>query len=318
MSREITISKVLLPLLDQYPSIDIPGLGNFSYRHIPASLARASHQIYPPMRSMIISADLSGDHSIFDLLPSDMTKKELKQLRGLIDFSVNELINLRKTRIDGLLSLVREPNGNLEIVDLDPAVRGHLQYLPIVQLQPLVTSVLNEKTSHEAGKNVPIGLKVKTAASWKTYLWPLLFVIAALITSGLLIKKCTSSEPSQKEAVSSVVTPKEAPVVLVDSAVQIFQNDHLSKYKDILTQEILASGCTIVVGSFSSRNGAVATASLVRSMEYQVDQVAVTAPFRVIIRFDCAEHDLKEYLLSVRSKFEPKAWFLSPVFEIED
>lgn len=328
LPRETTISQVLLPLLEQYPSIDIAGIGNLGFRQIPASLDHETHELFPPMRSLAFTPELSGERELFDVLPGELGKKQTKQLRSQVDYAINELINLGKTMIDGLATIQRQEDGQFTLTHIDPSIGGYQQYLPIVTLRPLATphTAWLDKSSVAVGTPLitPASTTVSTPSikedkpGWYAYLWPAFFLCCALAIIGMVMKQCEHrprDRSDQSGAVGALGQDASASVAAIDTTKQIFASDQLSKYKDILTQEIIEAGCTIVVGSFSDRDRAVSMSSQARSMGYEVDDVRTVKPFRVVIRFDCAEYDLDEYLDEVRSKFDPKAWYLSPDYK---
>lgn len=329
LPRETTISKVLLPLLEQYRSIDIAGIGNLSLKSIDASLDKETHEIFPPMRTLVFSTDLKEQHEFFDILPDALGKKAVKQLRADVDFAINGLINLGRSTIEGVATIERQADGAFSLANIDPSIGGHLQYLPVVQLEPLASpnegwmkgvgqTVTDQVTPAKTLPPSPYHKKEASSPAWSTYLWPLIGLVAAMALIAFLMKQCgtpsisSKQEPAEKEATTTIAQDS------VDRNKQIFENDQLAKYKDILTQEILEAGCSIVVGSFADRDRAISMATQVRSMNYDVDDVGTVKPFRVVIRFDCSEYDLDSYLDEVRSKFDPKAWYLSPSYEPEE
>ncbi|MEL6390150.1 MAG: hypothetical protein AAFQ02_08290 [Bacteroidota bacterium] len=327
MARETLISEALIALLDEHPRVLLPGIGEFGYRHMSASVDDTTHLIYPPMRSLTYSTTSSDSIDLIEIMEGRLKPKKFKKLKKAIEFAANELINFGQTQIVGLATIQRGEDGQMHITDIDPRIRGFYEYLPTIQLTPLAS----EAASWSKEKTMP-STKTMTSSivepspfkkfdkpdqgqAWKPYVVPIAILTAVAILLAVLFRQCLNSE-TITEASGSLVKSRSTSGDSVnenrDTTAQMFSNPHLSRYQDVLTQEMLEQGCTIVVGSYTDRARARRSLRDVKAAGYGTDELTASPPYRVVIRFDCKVHDLEEYITEVRSEIEPKAWFLTP------
>ncbi len=94
------------------------------------------------------------------------------------------------------------------------------------------------------------------------------------------------------------------------------EEGYTGKYSDVLTQEIIDQGCVIVVGSFKNAKNALRMRNRIIAKGYQPFDEYHNGLNRIGLVFDCLEVDLVDFIQSVRSDIDPKAWYRIPGFEV--
>jgi len=121
------------------------------------------------------------------------------------------------------------------------------------------------------------------------------------------------SNPLASDKTEDGDTKVEAEVSIED---YLQDKPKLQKYAKHLTKKILDDGCVIIVGTFKrSRNVIRMKDKLMRAglSPYTESHQGMT---RVGVLFQCEEHDLEDYIHTLRRSFDKGAWYLSPRMDV--
>jgi len=150
---------------------------------------------------------------------------------------------------------------------------------------------------------------------------PLLWLILLGLLVFFLLRwaGCGDADGIKGTAADVVNTVGDTKDNVVDATLDLVDGNgstDYGKYSDVLTDEIVAQGCVIVVGSFKRNRNAIRMRDKIINMGYQPYEEPIKGFNRVGIVIDCLERDLVEVIQEVRRTIEPKAWYRIPGFRV--
>jgi len=318
LQRENTISEHLRDLLDVYPKVKISGIGVFSINTKPAWIDATNKELYPPTKTLSILEDsLEGIDFIqgVNKLLGDRST-DIKKIQDTINFYSSELDGKGKIHIEGVGELAKGPNGQISLVDVHPSWGEGTTYLPVLPLSPVAQ--LNKPKETPFKKEITAVAKQKTRATptstrgvWKQSILPLIVLGGGVCFLLWYFSKRTPDSTNTSDI--EVVTDTLGNNALYQDSVNIIN----AKYQGLLTPEVLAEGCKIVVGSYKQKANAQTQSSRISELGYHVQMSTSDAGYRVLIVFDCKNYNLKSYLKTIKSEVTPNAWYLSPEIKTE-
>lgn len=153
-------------------------------------------------------------------------------------------------------------------------------------------------------------------SEWK---WPIIIGLIFLGLTTIGIKTCQKyvggegmSIPNPLAAVTKKDGDNKEEKTEVSLEEYLKDKPKLQKYAKYLTKKIVDDGCVIIVGTFRrSRNVIRMKDKLMRAglSPYTESHQGMT---RVGVLFPCEDHDLEEYIHTLRKSFDKSAWYLSP------
>ena len=325
------ISKLIISLLKKHRRVALRNIGSFHIVNIEPAIDETTRSISPPKKEFVISYIKEGDP---ELVPtafqnSLISKEEATLLKIDISLKALELSRNKEVYIVDVGQILLTD----EVLTFEPASSflQHLEpFLPSVSLpEPRIqdekqptSAPISVDTLSESRKS-SVGLRVEKRPNYffKDYGLPLLLFVLGIMALVFLFKTCFNGErpltPTNPEAVEYERAPDDIDPLAVDIADEIFTNPQLNKYKDILTQEIIDSGCQIVVGTFNTVSNAEKLSQSLIEKGFEISMSDFQGQTRVILTFDCSQHDLDEYYQEIRTNISPRAWYLVPDYEPE-
>lgn len=90
----------------------------------------------------------------------------------------------------------------------------------------------------------------------------------------------------------------------------------LQKYAKYLTMEIVETGCIIIVGTYNKSRNVIRMKDKIRRAGLDPYTELHNGLTRVGVIFPCKDHDLVEYIGTLRKSFDNGAWYLSPRMDV--
>lgn len=90
----------------------------------------------------------------------------------------------------------------------------------------------------------------------------------------------------------------------------------LEKYKKYLTQEVIETGCIVIVGTYNRPRNVLRIKDEIVKKGLEPYTETHNGMTRVGVRFPCADHDLVDYIKGLRKSFDRGAWYLSPRMDV--
>ena len=320
MPSETDLRKRLLDILNAYKRVELGSVGKLILQYKEAQIHEG--KILPPHDVIGFSRVLDEEEEgVFAKALSDglISPEDHQQLTAYVDEKLAQL------NLVGAVSLFDLG----ELSSRDAVVEWTTEYtdqtLPIISLPQIIQTSDQSNVTTESIDVVkkPIETKVEreSKSSNTSYIWPISIIGIGLITMILMVRACTTGEKApnnnlQKQDILEVAADDIAPFEKIDSG-RLFTHPHLDKYKEVLTSEVIQEGCKIVVGSFKDEANALRMEERVLTEGYNTLIEQDNSRSRVIIKFDCLEKDLVDFLVEVRENISPKSWYLLPHFEPE-
>ncbi|MFT4565418.1 MAG: hypothetical protein ACI9FN_000371 [Saprospiraceae bacterium] len=319
LQRENTISEHLRDLLDVYPEVNISGIGSFVIIQNAAWIDSTNNELYPPTKTLSIAPESEvGIDFIKEVANRNKNQREIiETLKRAVVKSAKELKGSGLTRIPELGVVKSDEKNQLTLVDVHTKWMEGTAYLPVLSIYPLSTKTGSESPLNGFlndtidKKNIVSESSSSSEETWKQSVLPLIVLGLGVLFFLWYLKGCHSDEDQEKQE------------VIQDSFVNdLIESDTLNlintKYIAFLTPEILNEGCKIVVGSYGQKNNAESQIDQIKKSGFFVQLVENGDGYRVVIVFDCNDHNLKEYLNKIKNEVTSNAWYLSPNIKTED
>ncbi len=191
----------------------------------------------------------------------------------------------------------------MKIIGRDQNKPKETHYLPSIELSRLypITDTANSKEEVVEDQeidstNVLVGSKTR---------WWIVGIVIVLLLMAVLWYKYLHTGTKITEL------PSNHDVVSIDSSFQ----EEPNKLKNELSEEVLAEGCIVITGTFSKERNAREMLANISYKGYETYESKHNGLNRVGLRFKCDSIDLDSMLLSIRSEFSQKAWYLSPNYK---
>lgn len=146
---------------------------------------------------------------------------------------------------------------------------------------------------------------------------PFISVLGLLLLLFLLWKGCNyvfENAPDGKEIVAAVDSTAQNLVNGTEELTGGIENKEVSSNDN---SSDAPSECIIIAGVFSDVGNIRRMESRISNAGYKLYKAQYKGLTRVGFTFDCTDEDLPEYLLAVRRKLEPFAWYLEPDLYVE-
>ncbi len=340
-------SRLLISLLNRYHSVELTDIGTLLLKRSEAELDESRDVITAPKRHIVFdrSVEVSGitvlgafEEGIIDERDLELMKSNLAHMKsqlvtnglyiltGIGSFTfVNGIVELEKNRLGLGLGLSEVSLKVLEVPEEKVVVtESEIDTRKVTTItskkEQVVLPIQKDKVIPTQGSSVGTVVKILPEAPWYHHLIPLLLLICGVVGLVSLFRYCNDSKV--KTEVISEHKPLERmqddvdPLAFSDTT-KLFDHPFLERYRNVLTQEIINDGCKIAVGSFRERENAVNMMERIITEGYEAEIIDSENGSRVVIQFDCLEHDLVEYLKLVRQDISEKAWYYQPKFEPE-
>ena len=177
-------------------------------------------------------------------------------------------------------------------------------------------------------------------SKWSFLIKPLLIILGLILISVLLFRACSffalDKDPEKvEEAENGNKTASELNDTLqdIDSAIeeanQMGEGDRFvsSFYPHDIEADIdpisisdlkyHPKTCIIIVGSFQDLNNAAKFQILLEEKSYDTFVQTKGDMTRVGFYADCADKDLKQFIVDIRNEINPNAWYLSPRLHVD-
>lgn len=198
-------------------------------------------------------------------------------------------------------------------VESPPKVTQTPKAEPIVKEKPVVSTPI---------KSTPPPVHYEEERSfWSEWKWPLilgLLLFAASIFGIKMCKKYTSGEGINISNPISDLTDKVMGKDEAEESIDDYLKDKpkLQKYADVLTKKIVDEGCVIIVGTFKKSRNVVRMKDRILRAGLDPYTEVHQGLNRVGVLFKCEDHDLEEYITTLRKAFGKEAWFLNPPLDV--
>lgn len=347
---DINITNALYEYLQERGKVTLPGIGSFTLSNEKRDYVVSGNSIRPPSEKIEFSEDVLDDESFVKFYASKSEKKNAKAEKQVANYGqdiLNGLLNHGAVHIPRIGKLVKKSENAIGFISAEDAFSRNHYLLPKIRLQPLDEGVSRSMADGIIVKDVPKPIVVSEVISTpksevkptsiaytpivppveesKTesdkdgfpWLWPLLGILALALLSIFLFKQCnksvtTKSQITENSQEAVVDSSNNSEVV----AMPKFDNPNLEKYSAFLTEDIVNTGCIIIVGSFKKATNAVRMRDkIVRAGLQPYSEISGDFT-RVGIIFECGENDLVEYIGQIRNTFDKYAWYLSPEMEV--
>lgn len=180
----------------------------------------------------------------------------------------------------------------------------------------------------------------KEESKWSFLIKPLLIILGLILISVLLFRACSffalkTDQDKVEEAENGNKTASEMNDTLqdIDSAIQdanqmgegdrfvssFYPHDIEADIDPIAISELKyhPKTCIIIVGSFQDLNNAAKFQILLEEKGYDTFVQAKGDMTRVGFYADCADKDLKQFIVDIRNEINPNAWYLSPRLHVD-
>ncbi len=327
LATSIDISELLFDMLSKYDELYINGIGTFTKSAATDDSTSGDCLFSPTDQTVFFNPNVKAEKELLQCAVEEyrLGAKKQNKLAKEIQEKINTFLNFGKFDMGDFGKVVKNENGELIFKSGESApLNKENHFLPDLKLKPVKKKSKTEDPQKIAQPIVadvaPEPTVPKPTTQSHTYqssntlikYFPIAISLLALAFIGyFLVSWITggSSKPSVTESGEVTAQPKAD---ASEGESPLFSNDMLVKYQGILTPEIIATGCTIVVGTFSKVSSAEQLQSSIAAQGYTANIVAYNSMNRVIINFDCANEDLNNYLAQVRADVDPKAWYLVP------
>jgi len=311
---------MIIDILDTYGDIQLGDIGRLVLKREEAKISD-DHLKAPSSEVYFTTSQRSHDQedtlekAVKDgiIVASDKEALEASMKEQLAKFSL-----VGKASLFGLGSLRKEDD---EIRWTSLASSTSLPDVSLPSLKPPQKIKPNPESSPNPKSKPPLlDLKTEDSFDVKNYLLPLAILVAGILALLYLSKVFQSHEAKSDKNIPAqdileTASDDIAPFEDRDSS-QLFKHPLMDKYKDVLTNDVIRDGCKIVVGSFSKLSNAEVQYRSVVAKGFKSEILSDGNKRRVVVAFDCLEHDLKDYLLEVRRKVSSKSWYLQPEYEL--
>lgn len=310
------LRKLFRDILYAYGRIDLGTIGCLRLKSSAQEIV--NQKIQPPKHSIEFEATEVLKEEIFAKAINDQTicHQEYLDLKKHIQESIAKFKIIGSAEIGGLGILKKEgENIKWQSHLASPLLHPLALPLPIPKETPIV-----HKHSHE--KAPPPNFDIDQPKGNRYYAIPIIIAILGTILLISLYRLLLPTEDTKagttKPDILEIAADDVSPFVDDEDTSRLFKHPLLEKYKDVLNEDIIAQGCEIVVGSFSSLPNAENLEEEVLSEGYRAYINTAQNLHRVVITFDCLEHDLTDKLREVRMLISEKAWYLQPNFQPDD
>ena len=321
MNGETHFYKLLTAQLNKYGCVELDGIVKIQQNFTPASFDPENGFLRPPKVTYIpLHPSRSSKHSIgatIEALEDDDPHK--LQILSYLKTIQQQWTEEGEIEVPGIGTLTQKESGlNLQLKEDNPSFFDVLPNLKvsILEKKTRISEPSSPATSSMIGKRIE-GFEKESGVG--SYILPLILLLAGMIAVVLVFKYFTRNTPTPKSLPVENEMLKRAQddvAPFEDSGEnQIFENKFISKYKNILSKEILEKGCEIVVGSFTTPTNANQFARTLDSEGYVTGIQQENDITRVVIVFDCASRDIVDYLVEIRIKLNEKAWLLKPLYD---
>lgn len=319
MQIDSHLSDLLISLLKKYNQVELEGIARLELRDESAKFDIEKACLLPPSRKLKVSPP-RGSHSFMEILikESDFDPEEIEEFSGLLDNYRSIWMRDRKLNIPGFGEL-RKDSDKVVFKPSRELVFNPSVVLPEVKPEFIYVSGKEDVILTDRSRFKGEVLTDGTESSWVSYLLPLIMLLLGIVGVVMVFQFFLERATAENRIHEATELPVRAsddvgPLITYDSG-QMFKNQLLNKYRDILTQEMIDRGCKIVVGSFTDRDNAVLMFNQLKAEGYDAQIEQYEKRSRVVTRFDCATRDLVDYLIEIRIKISDKAWLLEPLYD---
>ena len=313
MLSDSHLRKLFRDILYAYGRIDLGTIGclrlksssqEVIYQNVQAPQHTIEFEVTEAIREEIFAKAINN-HTI--------CHQEYLDLKKHIQESIAKFKILGSTEIGGLGILKKEgANIKWQTHSVPSLLHPLVLPLPIPKVTPTVHTQIHDKVP-------PPNFDIDEPKSNRYYAIPIIItIIGTILLISLyrfLLPHGDTKEGTTKPDILEIAADDVSPFVDDEDTSRLFKHPLLEKYKDVLNEDIIAQGCKIVVGSFSSLPNAENLEEEVLSEGYEAYINTAQNLHRVVITFDCLEHDLVDKLREVRTLISQRAWYLQPNFE---
>jgi len=196
---------------------------------------------------------------------------------------------------------------------LDKVAEPAPKTTPVVKKEPVVSKPIKQTPP-------PVVYEEERSflSEWK---WPILIGLIMFLGLVLIIRTCNKYTSGEDISISNPLASKATDDKIKEKSAESLEayladKPKLQKYAQYLTKQIVDEGCVVVVGSYKKSRNVIRMKD--KLMRAGLDPYTETyqGMTRVGVIFPCKDHDLVEYITTLRKSFDRRAWYLSPRMDV--
>lgn len=308
---------VLRQMLVEKGSVSIRGVGTLKLFRNAANLIPIEQRLLPPSYQIQLHEyeDSSYDEQRYIDLYYTNSKYNWEDFN---EYVLSSLVNYGKCEIEGVGLLQRDLSGHISFLPNQNFLMRLNQGFPDIQLIPL--KKILTPSNFEVGQVTPTPFsKEKKSFNYKWISGILLLIVLCFYVWRYLdyTYQLSIRENNEIMAEPETIPTTFDEVSMIDSGAKSGDGGKYIEESVVVDEVQNTINCIIIVGSFKSKKNVNRMLKKLSEMGYNTYYENFGIFTRVGVTFDCPRDKLVDSIVSIRSRIEPKSWFLSPELTVE-
>lgn len=306
---------VFRQMLIEKGSVSLRGVGTLKLVRNAANLIPIEQRLLPPSYQIHLQEYEDSPYNEQTYLDLYLANSKYNWA-DFNEYVLSSLINFGECEIEGVGLLQKDLSGQISFHPNQDFLNRLNDGFPDILITPL--KKILTPSNDGVGQVIPFS-KEKKAFNYKWILGILLLFILCFYVWRYLdyTYQLSISEEVEISADPEILPTASDEVSMIESGAKSYDVGKDIEESVVNNEVQNTINCIIIVGSFKSNKNANRMLKKLSEMGYNTHSEKFGIFTRVGVTFDCQEDKLIDSIVSIRTRIEPKSWFLSPELTVE-